>query len=52
MNITLDANADLNKIIAPGFYNCGGSNNVLNKPSGVNAIGLIVTHNASGSYYT
>ena len=52
VNITLDANADLNKIIAPGFYNCGGSNNVLNKPSGVNAIGLIVTHNASGSYYT
>ena len=52
VNITLDANADLNKIIAPGFYNCGGSNNVLNKPSGVNAIGLIVTHNASGSFYT
>ena len=52
VNITLDANADLNKIIAPGFYNCGGSNNVLNKPSGVNTIGLIVTHNASGSYYT
>ena len=52
VNITLDANVDLNKIIAPGFYNCGGSNNVLNKPSGVNAIGLIVTHNASGSFYT
>ena len=52
VNITLDVNADLNKIIVPGFYNCGGSNNVLNKPSGVNAIGLIVTHNASGSYYT
>lgn len=52
VNITLDANADLNKIIAPGFYNCGGTNNVLNKPSGVNTIGLIVTHNASGSYYT
>lgn len=52
VNITLDVNADLNKIIAPGFYNCGSSNNVLNKPSGVNAIGLIVTHNASGSFYT
>lgn len=52
VNITLDANADLNKIIAPGFYNCRGTNNVLNKPSGVNAIGLIVTHNALGSYYT
>lgn len=52
VNITLDTNADLNKIIAPGFYNCGGSNSILNKPSGVDAIGLIVTHNAEGSYYT
>lgn len=52
VNITLDTNADLNKIIAPGFYNCGGGNSILNKPSGVDAIGLIVTHNASGSYYT
>lgn len=52
VNITLDANADLNKIIAPGFYNCGGGNSILNKPSGVDAIGLIVTHNAGGSYYT
>lgn len=52
VNITLDADADLNKIIAPGFYNCGGGNSILNKPSGVDAIGLIVTHNSSGSYYT
>lgn len=52
VNITLDTNADLNKIIAPGFYNCGGSNSILNKPSGVDAIGLIVTHNAGGNYYT
>ena len=52
VNITLDSNADLNKIIAPGFYNCGGGNSILNKPSGLGAIGLIVTHNASGSYYT
>lgn len=52
VNITLATNADLNKVNAPGFYNCGGSNNILNKPSGVDAIGLIVTHNASGSYYT
>lgn len=52
VNITLDANADLNKIITPGFYNCGGGNSILNKPSGVDAIGLIVTHNAGGSYYT
>lgn len=52
VNITLDTNVDLNKIIAPGFYNCGGGNSILNKPSGLDAIGLIVTHNASGSYYT
>ena len=52
VNITLGADADLNKIIAPGFYNCGGGNSILNKPSGVDAIGLIVTHNAVGSYYT
>lgn len=52
VNITLDTNADLNKIIAPGFYNCGGSNSILNKPSEVDAIGLIVTHNAGGNYYT
>lgn len=52
VNITLGADVDLNKIIAPGFYNCGGGNSILNKPSGVDAIGLIVTHNASGSFYT
>lgn len=52
VNITLATNADLNKVNAPGFYNCGSGNNILNKPSGVDAIGLIVTHNASGSYYT
>lgn len=45
-------NEDLNSIITPGFYNAGGANTVTNKPSGVNEFGLIVTHNASGSYYT
>lgn len=45
-------NEDLNSIITPGFYNAGGANTVANKPSGVNEFGLIVTHNASGSYYT
>lgn len=52
VNITLAINADLNKVNTPGFYNRGGGNNILNKPSGVDAIGLIVTHNAAGSFYT
>lgn len=51
-SVFLASDTDLNTVLTPGFYSCGGSNSVLNKPSGVNAIGLIVTHNASGSYYT
>lgn len=51
-SITLATNADLNKIVTPGMYSCGGGNSITNKPSNVDAIGLIVTHNASGSYYT
>lgn len=51
-SITLATNADLNKIVTPGMYSCGGGNSIANKPSNVDAIGLIVTHNASGSYYT
>lgn len=49
---TLDNNVNLNNITTPGFYNCGGANSLVNKPSNVDAVGLIVTHNASGSYYT
>lgn len=45
-------NANLNNITTPGIYNCGGNNSITNKPSGVDAIGLIVIHNAIGSYYT
>lgn len=51
-SITLATDADLNKIVTPGMYSCGGGNSIANKPSNVDAIGLIVTHNASGSYYT
>ena len=51
-SITLATNADLNKIVTSGMYSCGGGNSITNKPSNVDAIGLIVTHNASGSYYT
>lgn len=51
-NIVLAHNANLNDVTTPGFYSCGGGNSILNKPTGVDAIGLIVTHNASGNYYT
>lgn len=51
-NIVLAYNANLDNVTTPGFYSCGGGNSVSNKPSGIDAIGLIVTHNASGNYYT
>ena len=51
-NITLASNASLNDVKTPGMYSCGGGNSITNKPSGVDAIGLIVVHNASGAYYT
>lgn len=43
---------DLNNVTTPGFYNAGGGNGVVNKPSGVAHFGLMVVHDASGSYYT
>lgn len=43
---------DLNTIVTPGFYTAGGGNTCKNKPSNVDNFGLIVTHNATGSYYT
>ena len=51
-NVVLASDANLNNVTTPGFYSCGGGNSIANKPSGTDAIGLIVTHNASGSYYT
>lgn len=51
-SIVLASDANLNNVTTPGFYSCGGSNSIANKPSGTGAIGLIVTHNASGTYYT
>lgn len=51
-SIVLASNANLNNITTPGLYSCGGGNTITNKPSGVDAIGLIVTHNATGAYYT
>lgn len=51
VNKTL-TNEDLNTVTTPGFYNAGGGNSVINKPSGVDHFGLIVVHNANGTYYT
>ena len=51
VNKTL-TNENLNNVITPGFYNAGGGNTVINKPSGIVHFGLIVIHRASGSYYT
>lgn len=42
---------DLNTVKTPGFYNAGGGNGCTNVPVS-DAFGLIVTHNASGEYYT
>lgn len=58
-NITITANPitntmtnqNLNDIKTPGFYNAGGSNTVTNKPSGVDAFGLIV-YKTAGGYIT
>ena len=49
---TLANDTNLNNITTPGFYNCGGTNSVTNKPSNVDAFGLIVIHDASGQWYT
>lgn len=51
-NIVLAYNTNLDNVTTPGFYSCGGGNSISNKPTGTDAIGLIVTHNASGNYYT
>lgn len=51
-NIVLASDTNLNNITTPGFYSCGGGNKITNKPNNIDAIGLIVTHNASGNYYT
>lgn len=51
VNKTL-TNENLNNVTTPGFYNAGGGNTVINKPSGVEHFGLIVIHRASGAYYT
>lgn len=44
-------NQNLNDIKTPGFYYAGGSNSVTNKPSGIDAFGVLVYRTASG-YYT
>lgn len=49
---TLKGSENLNDITTPGMYSCDGGNSITNKPSNVDAFGLIVTHNANGSFYT
>ena len=49
---TLANDTNLNNITTPGFYNCGSTNSVTNKPSNVDAFGLNVIHDASGQWYT
>lgn len=49
---TLKGSENLNDITTPGMYSCGGGNSITNKPSNVDVFGLIVTHNAKGSFYT
>lgn len=50
--IALANDANLNDIKTPGFYHCGGGNSIINKPSGLDAIGLIVVRNANNNHYT
>lgn len=48
----LAIDADLNTVVTPGIYSCGEGNSIKNKPSEIDAIGLIVVHNGNGPYYT
>ena len=48
----LATDADLNTVMTPGIYSCGGGNSIKNKPSEIDAIGLIVVHNGDGPCYT
>ena len=50
--IGTDTGTDLNGIKTPGFYSAAGSNSATNKPSGIDAFGMTVTHDATGEYYT
>lgn len=50
--ISTISNKDLDTVTTCGFYNSGGGNTCTNKPTGVDHFGMVVTHNASGSYYT
>ncbi len=43
---------DLDTLWYSGFYCAGGSNTVTNKPSGVDAFGLMSVHDASGKYFS
>ena len=42
------SDSDLNNVTTPGFYAAGGSNTCTNKPSGIDAFGLLVFKTAGG----
>lgn len=46
-NHQLTGTEDLNNYVIPGFYYCAGNNNIVNKPEGCNAFGLIIFKNAN-----
>ena len=52
VSLSVASTANLNNITTPGFYTVGGSSNITNRPPNTDAFGFIVTHNASGSWYT
>ena len=48
--VTQLSTENLNSITTPGFYYAGGNNTVVNKPSGVDAFGLLVEKTAGGFF--
>lgn len=48
---TILSNQDLNNIKTPGFYSAGGGNTCTNKPSGIDAFGMLV-YKTAGGYIT
>ena len=50
---TIAPNTDLNTYKTPGFYNAGGSSQIVNTPtSNSDGLGLLVIHDANGQFYT
>ena len=50
---TIAPNTDLNTYKTPGFYNAGGSSQIVNTPtSNSDGLGLLVIHDTNGQFYT